>query len=165
RGPIDELEPARQAMLQIADRARTIGLRLEDTVSYRLTYSRAFALPTLPISTSTEGAQALSVNLVTMIADTMKAAVDLPDDPILLAHLAQLDDALAWFQGWEVDYIDALRREDVEAATELVGEAKRRVRQLERSLEGPLAEMNRWAEEAIAQLQAALEQALVLTGP
>ncbi len=163
-GPLDDLADIRDRMLAIVDRAETISARLSDTISYRLAFERAFQLPPLPLSATEAAAQEAGTSLTMMLADSVEAAANLPDDDFLRAHRGQVDILIGWFTDWQAEYLLALRVGDSGRADQLLSEARQRIVDLGNALVQPLDDMDSWATEAIADLDARIEEALLLLG-
>jgi hypothetical protein len=163
-GPIDDLAGIRDRMLAIVDRAETISARLSDTISYRLAFERAFELPPLPLSATEAAAQEAGTALTMMLADSVEAAANLPDDDFLRAHRGQVDILIGWLADWQADYMLALRAGESERADQLLSEARRRIAGLENALVQPLDDMDAWAAAAIEDLDARIDEALLLIG-
>jgi hypothetical protein len=161
-GAIDELAEVQDRMLAIVDRTETISARLSDTVSYRLAFERAFELPPLPISATELAVQEASTALTIMLADSIEAAANLPDDDLFRAHRGQVDILIGWLTDWQSGYLLALRSGDPEQVDRLLTEARLRISDLEADLVQPLDDMDSWAAAAIEELDARIDEALFL---
>lgn len=120
--PATELEPVRDRAARLAPSAETLGRRLTEAVTYRTIADDAFVLPDLPVEADPATISALSVSLATALADTVAVASALPSDPAFGIHDAYLDATITRYEGWQAEYLDALRRGDGSSANALIAE-------------------------------------------
>ncbi len=163
RDIIDELAPVRARIALVAGRADVVTGRIGRVVRYRTLLQEAFALPAeLPTVAEPLEVNDLSLTLAAMLADSLDVVSRLPSEPFLDAHRAEVQETLEWFRTWEIDYLQALRREGSGAAATLVSSARSRVGRVQLRLGAPLAEFEAWAEAELASLAADLATARIL---
>ncbi len=119
RSDIEALEPARLRLSLVAGTAAEVARALSGAVDYRLSVDDAFILPILPVQATANQIADLSLELASMLADSVGVAATLPDDDVFAEHRRDLEEALIALNDLQVDYLDALRRNDVTAASRL----------------------------------------------
>jgi hypothetical protein len=122
RGPLEELEPTRDAMVIHGAEGDVIALRLGHGFAYRTTVPALLATPDLPTEADTAMINELSVALAESLADTSQLVSELPEDPAFTEVKSQADAATIRFAAWQPEYLEALRSGDVDGATVLVVE-------------------------------------------
>ncbi len=162
--PVQDLSPTRERLSLVAGRADVIASRLNKFVTYRIEFERMFLLPRLPNRVEASEANELSLALAEMLADSLDALTRLPTDPFLDGHRGQVTATFEFFQQWEIDYLDALRRGAPAQAAALASEAVGAVRVLESGLDAPLQALQSWAEEELAGLDRDITGGLILVG-
>lgn len=162
--PIQELAPTRERLSLVAGRADVITSRLSKFVSYRIEFEKMFVLPDLPSSAEAGEANVLSLALAEMLVDSLDALTALPSDPFLDEHRDQATATFEFFQEWEIDYLDALRRGATAQATALRADATGANRLLRLGLESPLMQLQQWADAELAGLDRDVTGALILVG-
>lgn len=162
-GAIDELALIQARMLAIVDRSETISKRLSDTISYRQAFDRAFRLPTLPLTTAGPGIDQVTEDLAVMLATSVEAAANLPDDDFFAVHRGDVDALIEWLTDWQTEYVTALRLGDTDRAGGLVADATRQVELIGVGLGGPLTEAQEWSMQAVDELDREIDDALLLT--
>ena len=162
--PIQDLAPTRERLSLVAGRADVIASRLNRFITYRIEFERMFVLPDLPIRAEAGEANVLSLALAEMLVDTLDALTRLPADPFLDEHRDQATATFEFFQQWEIDYLDALRRDANAQASALVSEADGAIRLLRSGLDAPLASLQGWADTELAGLERDVTGALILVG-
>jgi hypothetical protein len=122
RGPLEELEPTRDAMVIHGAEGDVIALRLGHGFAYRTTIPALLATPDLPTEADTAMINELSVALAESLAETSQLVSELPEDPAFTEVKSQADAATIRFAAWQPEYLEALRSGDVDDATVLVVE-------------------------------------------
>jgi hypothetical protein len=122
RGPLEELEPTRNAMVIHGAEGDVIALRLGHGFAYRTTIPALLATPDLPTEADTAMINELSVALAESLADTSQLVSELPEDPAFTEVKSQADAATIRFAAWQPEYLEALRSGDVDDATVLIVE-------------------------------------------
>lgn len=120
RGPLEELEPVRGAMVVAGAQGDVIAVRLGHGFVYRTTIPALLATPELPTEADAATINQLSVTLAESLADSSRLVSELPDDPAFADVKSQADTATIRFAAWQPEYLEALRSGDVDAATALI---------------------------------------------
>jgi hypothetical protein len=81
-----------------------------------------FRTGNLPTSAESSEIDALSVSLAGSLADPARLVAALPQDPSFADTNDLITAASERYATWQLEYLDALRKSDVERATALVGE-------------------------------------------
>lgn len=161
--PLRSLVPARDELQQTAQEAQLVAERVTRILDYRLTLAQAFRLPPLPISATPDETADLSVDLAVSVADTIELISQLPEDPFFTQHRRRALRLTGELEGLNSRYLDALRREDVDQATELANQITDRVAEVH-DLSEPLGEAQVWTEEHLAQLRRLIRDSEELLG-
>jgi hypothetical protein len=120
RGPLEDLEPTREAMVLAGAAGDIIAVRLGHGFAYRTTVPMLLATPELPDEADSSTINELSVTLAESLADTSQLVSQLPEDPAFRDVKAMADSATIRFAAWQPEYLDALRRGDIDAAAALI---------------------------------------------
>jgi hypothetical protein len=160
RGPIEDLQPHREHVGLAASDAAAITRRLQAVVRYRTDTEGILALPPLPLAATASTVNELSVQLASLLADAAGVVAELPADGALGEHRSRLGEVVERLGEWQVDYLDALRREDSSQVTELVDEATLWDQQLDTALRAGMAAVRSELDRDIARLAGDIEEAL-----
>ena len=150
RDPFLALEPTRASMLVLGAEAQGISGRLATAFTYRSTIPLLFQTGDLPTSADPATVDALSVSLAESLADTARFVADLPPDPTFTETLELATSASQRYATWQLEYLDALRKDDAERAAALVEE-------LDAARSGVTDAMH----DALGQVRAELDPAIV----
>ncbi len=160
--PIQQLAPTRQRLSLVAGRSDAISARLNKVIDYRIEYERLFVLPPLPIRVEASDANVLSLSLAGMLADSLDAITNLPADPFLDTHREAITATFEFFQQWEIDYLDALRRGSTARASAMSNQAENAILSLDAGLDAPLLQLRVWARDELDGLGRDVSAALIL---
>jgi hypothetical protein len=160
RSPIEELQPHREQIGLIASDATSIASRLDAIYGYRTAAVDVLALPPLPTQTNTAAINELSVVLATLLADATGTLSALPADDAMAAHRTRIGEVVDRLGEWQVEYLDALRREDVEAATSLVDEAALWEQRLDTAMRAGLGAARAELDTELVRLATDIERVL-----
>ena len=150
--PIDEIEPIRQRAEPLGTTALTIQRRVSNLVEYRTLMDGFLALPELPTSAEPAVQAELRVQLASDQADSASILAELPNDVSLEEHKSLARDINERFATWQVDYLEALRTGDTNAAAELIAELESGLRNLDDALVTPLAQIRRQTDSDLIDL-------------
>ncbi len=117
-------------------------------------------LPALPTKASAQILNDLSVSLASALADSVTTAGSLPADAALVDHTRALKSAIDRFGDWQVEYLDALRRDREAEAAALVTEVATLRTDLGDLLVPSLAAIRLDVDSAILELATQLENSL-----
>ncbi len=163
RDVIDDLAPVRARISLVAGRADVVSGRLGRLVTYRTLLSEAFVLPAdLPLAAEAAEINELSLTLAAMLADSLDATSRLPTDPFLDSHRAEVAETLDWYRTWEVEYLQALRRDSPAVASAMINQARSRAGRLRIGLEPALVSFRDWGQAELAGLGSDLAATRVL---
>jgi hypothetical protein len=162
---IEDLAPARERLAHVGMQGASFAARLNDVLSYRIILTGAFELPSLPVQiASSDDIAPLGVALAQVLVDTIAVAGDLPDEPLFTEHHAQLIALATDFEARQADYLDALRRDDFERATEFVVWIEGELDVLDTALDAPLVAIGDWGLDQLDDLERKASEARVLAG-
>jgi hypothetical protein len=122
RTSFEALEPTRSSMVVLGRAGEDVAARIGRGYVYRTTVPELFSLPDLPVEADTDTINRLSVDLASVLADTSRLASELPEDPLFVPVKTAATEAAERFAEWQLEYLEALRSDDSEAATTLLSE-------------------------------------------
>ena len=122
RSSFEALEPTRSSMVVLGRSGEDVAARIGRGYVYRTTVPELFTMPDLPVEADTGTINQLSVDLASVLADTSRLASELPEDPLFVPVKTAATEAAERFAEWQLDYLEALRSDDPEAATALLSE-------------------------------------------
>jgi hypothetical protein len=122
RSSFEALEPTRSSMVVLGRSGEDVAARIGRGYVYRTTVPELFSMPDLPVEADTGTINQLSVDLASVLADTSSLASELPEDPLFVPVKAAATEAAERFAEWQLEYLEALRSDDPEAATALLSE-------------------------------------------
>jgi hypothetical protein len=122
REPLEALEPTRSNMLVLGGTGEDIAARMGRGYIYRTTVPELFSMPNLAVEADTSTINQLSVDLATILADTSSLTSDLPEDPLFASVKVAASEAAERFADWQLEYLEALRAGDSDAAAALSSE-------------------------------------------
>ncbi|MCP4307005.1 MAG: hypothetical protein GY788_19470 [bacterium] len=160
--PIDELEPIRQRMEPIGTTAQTIQSRIANLVEYRTLMSGFLDLPALPSTADSATHTELRVVLASAQAQSASILADLPSDVSLAPHEELARSINEDFANWQIDYLEALRNEDADAAAALVAELDSDLDELDAALVTPLAQIRRQTDADLIDLARTIDEVSAL---
>lgn len=160
--PIEALRPSQAALAKIPDPSVDISTRITDVVTYRALFAEAFRFPTLPTSGDEILIAELRPELTQIIRTSDNTVKQLPDDPVFADHKSSALDVVDRLPSWQESYLDALRRQDAEAAQELRFEIGQRIGNVKASLPGVLRNADEDLGDQIADVEQRLQAALDL---
>ena len=163
-GPLGDLVTIRSRMGMIGPEADAAAKHINAVLSYRTLAYEILDTGPLPTTPDTAELNSLSVLLASTYADATGILGALPDVASLTAHRAMLDGAVARFEFWQVEYLDALRRSDTDAATTLVAELSTLRGALATALDDALAETGDALDAALIALEASITAARAILG-
>ena len=159
-----EIEPLRANLKTGAEHALDLEQRLSEVLTYRMLMDRAFVLPPLPFAITPDNLPSLGVELSLAIADTADAVGQLPPDEAFEAHRGRAADVSERLDSWQVEYLEALRNDDLETTSALLEELETKISALRETLANPLAKIGTWAHKELDYIAAALVRADDLLG-
>ena len=162
RAPLDLLQPVRARMGTIGPAGEEVARRLGHGFVYRTTIPLILATPDLPTTGDDTVVADLSVALASVLADSVGLVDDLPDSPAFSEMKTLIQQSVTWFSTWQVEYLEALRVGDSEAAAELVDELDTRRAELRLALFEALAQLRVEVDAAILALAGEIDVALVM---
>jgi hypothetical protein len=163
---VTALRPARERLGLVGMQAAAIGARMNQAITYRIIADGMFLLPSLPVQVAgTNDVAPLGVALAESLVDTVTLAADLPDDPAFSAHRARTQVLIADLEPRQADYLDALRRDDFERATEFTEWIAAELAAVDAELGPALAEIADWSNTQLAELEQEITDARVLATP
>jgi hypothetical protein len=139
-GPIDDLVSVRGRLATLGPEADAVSKGINAVLGYRTLAEGILDIGGLPVDADPAEENRLSVSLASSLADSAGALGALPEVTALAAHRSRLAGAVERFEAWQVEYLDALRRDDTAAATTLVEEFTALRDVLDSSLEEALAD-------------------------
>ncbi|MFQ5967893.1 MAG: hypothetical protein ACE5MI_09830 [Acidimicrobiia bacterium] len=161
-GPFQEtdpdIEPIRANLRTAAERAGELELRLAEVLTYQLLLDRSFQLPPLPYAITQDNIPALGVEITLATAETTEAVDQLPRDPALANHRQRVVNFAERLETWQVEYLEAVRNDDLDATSALIEEFETGVANLRRDLETPLERIRGWVDSAVDYVLAALDR-------
>ncbi len=157
---LDALAAVQERFSFMGAEGSAIARRLGTVIDYRLGAAAVVDLPELPTSTGVSGLNALSAQLAAALADSVTIVRALPADAALSEHRDRLDALLERFGTWQVEYVDALRREDAAIAAGLIDELDTMRRELDSALVPALAEVRTDIDTGILELASQLDTTL-----
>jgi hypothetical protein len=92
------------------------------------------------------------VELASAQASSASILAQLPSDVSLEDHKALARETLESFATWQVDYLEALRNQDVAAADALIADLERDLTALDQALVTPLAQIRRQTDADLIDL-------------
>lgn len=122
RSSFEALEPTRSSMVVLGRSGEDVAARIGRGYVYRTTVPELFSMPDLPVEADTGTINQLSVDLASVLADTSSLASELPEDPLFVPVKTAATEAAERFAEWQLEYLEALRSDDPEAATALLSE-------------------------------------------
>jgi hypothetical protein len=122
RASFEALEPTRSSMVVLGRSGEDVAARIGRGYVYRTTVPELFSLPDLPVEADTDEINQLSVDLASVLADTSRLASELPEDPLFVPVKTAATEAAERFAEWQLEYLEALRSDDSEAAATLLSE-------------------------------------------
>jgi hypothetical protein len=161
-GPIDNLEPIRQRMEPLGTIATTIQRRIANLAHYRILMAGFLSLPELPTSADSSTQAELRVLLAEAQADSASILSDLPSDVSLDAHHSMARDVNDRFASWQVEYLEALRTNDPDAADALIAELDTLLEDLDSELVTPLAQIRRQTDTELIDLARSIDDVVSL---
>jgi hypothetical protein len=165
KAPINDLEPIRSRLEPIATNGLTIQRRISNLVSYRSLLGSFLQLPELPTAADSAQQSELRVALAAANAESASVLSELPSDVALDDHHAQARALSERFADWQVEYLEALRTEDVATAQTLVAELETSIADLNNALVTPLAQIRRQVDDDIITLASSIDDvATLITG-
>lgn len=150
QGPFEELRPYRDEVSMQATTAQAIARRLGDVLEYRSLFDQFMRVGELP--TEAANLSELNTRLATVAADSAIIMGELPEDAALFDHRAEGQALLERFLDWQVDYVDALRNDDVATAEALRREYRSRRGNLNTLMLEALAAIRSEVDAQIIQL-------------
>jgi hypothetical protein len=160
--PIDELEPVRQRLEPLGTVANTIQRRIANLVEYRVLMGGFLALPELPDTADSATQAELRVVLAAAQAESASILADLPSDVSLDAHRELARATNERFASWQVEYLEALRTEDVAGARELLVELDTLLTNLDNELVTPLAQIRRQTDTDLIDLARSIDEVVLV---
>ena len=161
-GPFQEadpdMEPMRANLRTGAERSSELQLRLANVLTYRMLLDRSFLLPPLPYAITQDNIPALGVEISLAIANTTEAVEQLPRDPALASHRQQVINLAQRLETWQVEYLAAVRNDNLEETSVLIEEFETEVAEIRSSLAQPLESVANSSETEIAYVLAALDR-------
>jgi hypothetical protein len=122
RSSLEGLEPTRSSMVVLGTSGEDVAARIGHGYVYRTTVPEFFSMPDLPVEADTGTINQLSVDLASVLADTSSLASELPEDPLFVPVKTAATEAAERFAEWQLEYLEALRSDDSEAAATLLSE-------------------------------------------
>jgi len=159
-----DLGPARAKLLEMSDAATALAVDVNTAARYREAADHILAVPLLPYSAPTELIDPASKTLTEMQADSLEAIGALDDDPAYEGFRSRAVEATDALPAWIDRYLLALRRNDTETATTLIGELQARKSLVESELEAVFAQVDAEVELAVGTLRAGIQAVRVLAG-
>jgi len=160
RNRIDALEPTRSSMLVLGAEGQDIAERMGRGYVYRTTVPNLLATGELPTEGDAATVDRLSVDFAAVLAETSGLASDLPEDPLFDQVKWATAEAAEWFATWQLDYLDALRSSDADAAAELVAELEDVRIAIAETLAAALDALGRELNEQIIVLAGGIEETI-----
>jgi hypothetical protein len=160
RSPIEELQPHREQLGLVAADASSLGSRLDAIYRYRAATENLVALPPLPTEANASTVNELSVSLATLLADVTGTLSGLPADEALGTHRNRLGEILDRLGEWQVEYLDALRREDATTAAALIEEATLWEQRLDSAMRAGMGTARSELDIELVRLASDIERAL-----
>ncbi|MBT8200204.1 MAG: sporulation initiation factor Spo0A C-terminal domain-containing protein [Acidimicrobiia bacterium] len=160
--PIEALKPARNALAKIPGPAGDINSRIIDVITYRTLFDEAFEFPTLPTGADEIEIAELRPELTQIIRTSTNSIKQLPDDPAFASHKQAALSVVDRLPSWQESYLDALRRQDAEAAQELRFEIGQRVGSVKASLPQVLRDLEVQLDQEIGAVEQRLLAAMDL---
>ncbi len=160
--PIEALKPARAALAKIPRPASDINARIIDVITYRTLFDEAFDFPTLPTGADEIEIAELRPELTQIIRTSTNSIKQLPDDPGFATHKQAALSIVDRLPSWQGSYLDALRRQDAEAAQELRFEIGQRVGNVKASLPDVLRDLETELDQEIGSVGQRLQAAMDL---
>lgn len=157
--PFEELAPTRETTSREATTAEAIARRLGEVLDYRTLFAGFLdsgELPTRPEQDLSE----LNLRLASAAADSATILSSLPGDAAFAQHTELARAALERFTTWQVDYVDALRTDDLDAVGLLLEELAAMRADLDRALVAGMAQIRNEVDESIISLAASLDAAI-----
>jgi hypothetical protein len=109
-------------MVVLGRSGEDVAARIGRGYVYRTTVPELFSMPDLPVEADTGTINQLSVDLASVLADTSSLASELPEDPLFVPVKTAATEAAERFAEWQLEYLEALRSDDPEAANTLLSE-------------------------------------------
>ena len=156
----DELKPVQSDLLVGSELVSKIEEALSDAITYRSLIDQSFVLPALPIVADEVTLTDLSVRIATAVSSTRAAVRQLPIGPAFETHRASALALVNRLEAWQASYLDALRLDDIDAATELKTEITDRISTLRSTVREPLDRVAVAVGTQIDQLDLLLEEAV-----
>lgn len=156
RAALDALTPLRTDMANASQDGLAIERRLGDALTYRLVFEKAFEIPDLPVTASSDEISTLGIELGLGLAATLDALTVLPNDPAFELHRSQAAALAGRYAEWQVDYLSALRAADPARAAVLVEELEAAVGEARTGIANPLRVVASWATTEIERFETTL---------
>ena len=156
RAALDALTPLRTDMANASQDGLAIERRLGDALTYRLVFEKAFEIPDLPVTASSDEISTLGIELGLGLAATLDALTVLPNDPAFDLHRSQAAALADRFAEWQIDYLSALRIADSARAAILVEELQAAVDEARTGIANPLRAVESWATTEIERFETTL---------
>lgn len=161
RASVEALQPHRELTGLAASDAAALADRLQKVFRYRSTTEHLLDLPPLPTGADSATINELSVTLASTLADATGALSEVSADGALGEHRARLGEVIARLGDWQVEYLDALRREDADRAGDLIEETRTWSRQLESALLAGLGAVREEVDRDLVRLSQDIDDLLV----
>ena len=134
----DALKPSQADLLGATSLVTGIDDQLSDAITYRSLIEGSFLLPALPIVADDVTLSNLGEQIATAVSATRAAVRQLPIGPSFDDHRAGATALVNRLEGWQASYLNALRLNDIDAATELKAEITGRIASLQSTVGQPL---------------------------
>lgn len=154
--PIRELRLQRAPLQEAAAVATALHSEMGDVLAYRTALDESFQLPILPVEADEATIADLRLALASTVAASQDGVASLPDIQALADHRTQATVLLGRLESWQVEYLNALERGQIEATQTLVFEIQERTRQLRAAIGEPLIDVRIGLEQDLSELEALL---------
>lgn len=160
RDRFEALEPTRSSMLVLGAEGEDIAEQMGRGYVYRTTVPQLFATGDLPTEADAATVDRLGVEFAAVLAETSSLASDLPEEPVFDPVKETTAEATERFATWQLDYVDALRSGDADAAAELLAELEEMRAAIAEAVAAALDSLGRDLNERIIVLASAIEETI-----
>ncbi len=154
-----DIEALRANLRTASERSTALEQRLSEALTYRMLLDRSFQLPPLPYAITPDSIPALGVEMSLAVAETLEAVSQLPDDPAFASHRSRTEDFAGRLEAWQVEYLEAVRNDDLDATSTLIEEYETTVAELRSSVANPLRTIGEWTSGELDYIDTALDRA------
>lgn len=163
QGSLGDVKRAQSHLLSMVDVATSISGDLDVSATFTQASETLFNVPGLPFSTPEELIGPAGEAITDMESETRATLAALEPNDLFVGYLTAVESALEDLPEWTDRYILALRRGDAETAELLIGSIQSQEQALDEELGIGLSAIARGIEQRLADLRAAIDEALVLT--